>query len=59
MDSKFGQRYLQAHCQSHTSQHTDQSLVKELAKPIHLAKGIFCQRTKQNKFVLRGYVSGN
>lgn len=47
---------LQAHCQSPTSQPSNQSLVKELAKPTTIAKGILANTQKQNKFVLRGKV---
>lgn len=41
---------LQAHCQSPTSQRSNQSFVKELAKPAHVAKGIFAiaQKNKVN-----------
>jgi hypothetical protein len=45
---QINQPYLQAHCQSPTSQRSNQSFVKELAKPTHVAKGIFAiaQKTK-------------
>ena len=41
---------LQAHCQSPTCQRSNQSFVKELAKPAHVAKGIFAiaQKNKIN-----------